>query len=126
MMPRGSEKGTLRLYQSMVPLHIGPTLGMVKLARLSTPMLVTRPADRRQRQPLAALSPARSRGAVRSEGDPSLKPSAAASSPHAASPVRIATPESFSTIGSRAASAFRQGRYPEIAGYRLLFPAALS
>jgi hypothetical protein len=39
MMPRGSEKGTLRLYQSMVPLHIGPTLGMVKLARLSTPML---------------------------------------------------------------------------------------
>jgi integrase len=33
------EKGTMRGYDAVVRLHIGPTLGAVKLAQLSTPML---------------------------------------------------------------------------------------
>jgi integrase len=33
------EKGTMRGYSAVVRLHIGPTLGAVKLAQLSTPML---------------------------------------------------------------------------------------
>jgi integrase len=33
------ERGTMRGYEAIVRLHIGPTLGPVKLAQLSTPML---------------------------------------------------------------------------------------
>jgi integrase len=33
------ERGTMRGYEAVVRLHIGPTLGPVKLAQLSTPML---------------------------------------------------------------------------------------
>jgi len=33
------EKGTMRGYDAPVRLHIGPTIGAVKLAHLSTPML---------------------------------------------------------------------------------------
>jgi integrase len=33
------ERGTMRGYEALVRLHIGPTLGPVKLAQLSTPML---------------------------------------------------------------------------------------
>jgi integrase len=33
------EKGTMRGYEAIVRLHIGPTLGAAKLAQLSTPML---------------------------------------------------------------------------------------
>lgn len=35
----GLEKATLRNYHGIVRLHIGPTLGAIKLAQLSTPML---------------------------------------------------------------------------------------
>jgi integrase len=35
----GLEKGTMRGYDALVRLHIGPTLGAAKLAQLSTPML---------------------------------------------------------------------------------------
>jgi integrase len=35
----GLEKGTLRGYDTLVRLHIGPTIGAVKLAKLSTPMI---------------------------------------------------------------------------------------
>jgi integrase len=35
----GLERGTMRGYNALVRLHIGPTLGAVKLAQLSTPML---------------------------------------------------------------------------------------
>jgi integrase len=35
----GLERGTMRTYETLVRLHIGPTLGAAKLAQLATPML---------------------------------------------------------------------------------------
>jgi integrase len=69
------ERGTMRGYEALVRLHIGPTLGAVTLAKLSTPLLegwrdrlVARVSRGRARQILGALksilSEAQRRGLV--------------------------------------------------------------
>jgi integrase len=71
----GLERGTMRTYETVVRLHIRPTLGSAKLAQLSTPMLegwrdrlVVRCARGRARKVLgvlkAILSEAQRRGLV--------------------------------------------------------------
>ena len=62
----GLERGTMRGYDAVVRLHIGPTLGAVKLAQLSTPML----EGWRDRLVARVLAQPGAQGARHPEGDP--------------------------------------------------------